>query len=872
MVKLYPPYIENTLPAFDKDSAIISVPFQINRAVNHNDFKQLAIIIKTVSSGTIKVENLFSCSVEYDYDNGYYIARFDISNIQKDFPQVGQFYKVQIAFVRAADQQIGYYSTIGVIKCTAKPDITIDKLKLNGINQHIGTYIGKYSQTDKDPTERVYSYQFTVKDKLGNVVATSGEQLHNSSTDVSATESQDSWTMEQILNLDEEYEITYQVKTLNNYITASDTYRIMEMNSKSLDHLGIELRAENEYGEKDDGYIKIFIEPDANHTAKPNKISGHFILMRASSKNEYRSWHEIYRFDLQRESGIKELWNDFSVEQGITYRYCIQAYNEESVYSNRLLSNDCFADFEDCFLFDGEKQLKIRFNPKVSSFKRTVLESKVDTLGGKHPFIFRNGRVDYKEFPISGLVSLISDPNEFFMKGVQCADLGSRSGRGADCNEDILKVSDSKTDLTAENYYQERQFKMAALEWLSDGKPKLFRSAAEGNYIVHLMNVSLSPVDSLGRMLHSFQCTAYEIAECTFANLEKYGFIKGKTPANKDIKIVELKQVKKELEEYATILLDGTAQYNYDFPGSVQYLRFEDFFDEVKFKVVYQDGSASEDFIVNNTTNNYYVAETAPIIRLITNDVSQIPDTAKLTYGYYEPALTSDFVHITNIEIEDKIVQYNGCISDRSKSTIDLLPLLADDVRTETGRFHYISLNLRPIETIFKNGDTYYNNPSFEQAIILNDNTLYYVSNENYYLDGGYRKDKLNYTAYINNNDYTDLSRHKISDDSSIEVAGRFEALKDIESVRRFEIGDALVVNIVYQLKTITYSIEDTNQLILAKKNKWIAKDNEVKNKEYDDYHAYLADLQEVQVLYKDYVKTLDEQMKLEIGEVVYAI
>jgi hypothetical protein len=45
------------------------------------------------------------------------------------------------------------------------------------------------------------------------------------------------------------------------------------------------------------------------------------------------------------------------------------------------------------------------------------------------------------------------------------------------------------------------------------------------------MNVSLSPVDALGRMLHNFQCTAYEIADCTFANLEKYGFIKGKTPA-----------------------------------------------------------------------------------------------------------------------------------------------------------------------------------------------------------------------------------------------------------------------------------------------------------------------------------------------------
>jgi hypothetical protein len=70
-------------------------------------------------------------------------------------------------------------------------------------------------------------------------------------------------------------------------------------------------------------------------------------------------------------------------------------------------------------LFDGERQLKIRYNPKVSSFKSTVLETKVDTIGGKYPFVFRNGRVEYKEFPISGLISLQSDPNELFLKGVQ---------------------------------------------------------------------------------------------------------------------------------------------------------------------------------------------------------------------------------------------------------------------------------------------------------------------------------------------------------------------------------------------------------------------------------------------------------------------
>nr|DAZ72814.1 MAG TPA: hypothetical protein [Caudoviricetes sp.] len=57
------------------------------------------------------------------------------------------------------------------------------------------------------------------------------------------------------------------------------------------------------------------------------------------------------------------------------------------------------------FLTDGEKQLKIKYEPKVSSFKDTILESKTDTIGGQYPFFFRNGQVRYKEIPISGLIS-----------------------------------------------------------------------------------------------------------------------------------------------------------------------------------------------------------------------------------------------------------------------------------------------------------------------------------------------------------------------------------------------------------------------------------------------------------------------------------
>jgi hypothetical protein len=85
------------------------------------------------------------------------------------------------------------------------------------------------------------------------------------------------------------------------------------------------------------------------------------------------------------------------------------------LYSDPLISNEIKADFEDMFLFDGERQLKIRFNGKMNTFKTSLLEQKVNTIGNKYPFIFRNGNVAYKEFPLNGLISCLSDEENLFM-------------------------------------------------------------------------------------------------------------------------------------------------------------------------------------------------------------------------------------------------------------------------------------------------------------------------------------------------------------------------------------------------------------------------------------------------------------------------
>jgi len=94
----------------------------------------------------------------------------------------------------------------------------------------------------------------------------------------------------------------------------------------------------------------------------------------------------------------------------------------------------------------------------------------------------------------------------------------------------------TSTDLTDYNINIERQFKTKALEFLTDGEPKLFKSPTEGNFIVRLLNVSLSPEDKLGRMLHTFSGTAYEIDKVTFDNLTTYGFIDADPPESEILK------------------------------------------------------------------------------------------------------------------------------------------------------------------------------------------------------------------------------------------------------------------------------------------------------------------------------------------------
>ena len=369
MANLYPPYIDAKLPAQVGDKIII--PYKDNRGTKAGGGINLALKIKTINTNV----ELGVLTAESAIDN---TATFNIGSINL---AIGQYYKVQLAY-KTSDGVVGLFSTVGIFKYTSNPILEIetkDNIAITGIF------------TNSDTTEVVYSYNFKVLENA-KIIYETGELLHNSSNDTQPGFSFDAFTSEIVYNSSATYTILYSITTQNGYKKTSE--KVLQINADKEIVLPGEVRAVNDFNQ---GCVIVsFFRTDNS------PIRGRYRITRSSSLDNYATRSVLSKIVINEgnSSGLMsnfEIYKDYTIQQGVSYIYGLQQYYESesaSLSTAVLLSNYVVGDFEDAFLFDGSKQLKMRFNPKVSSFKNTLLEQKVDTIGGKSPFIFRNNNIE----------------------------------------------------------------------------------------------------------------------------------------------------------------------------------------------------------------------------------------------------------------------------------------------------------------------------------------------------------------------------------------------------------------------------------------------------------------------------------------------
>jgi hypothetical protein len=206
---------------------------------------------------------------------------------------------VQLAHVSNSSEnndQIGYYSSVGVIKYSAQPTIYIKNLisENNEINKNTYEYVGVYLQ-ENDLSEKIYSYRFDLYDEFDNIVASSGEKIHDNSADIDIDSSINTWRLRKNLNPNTPYYLQYKVITMNGLgemmPCESPKYKIMELDI-ALPNIDANLEAKLNYEE---AYIDIFLRGKSKKE-NPNLRSGSFILLRSSSKDNYDSWEQLTEF------------------------------------------------------------------------------------------------------------------------------------------------------------------------------------------------------------------------------------------------------------------------------------------------------------------------------------------------------------------------------------------------------------------------------------------------------------------------------------------------------------------------------------------------------------------------------------------------
>lgn len=247
-----------------------------------------------------------------------------------------------------------------------------------------------------------------------------------------------------------------------------------------------------------------------------------FIITRADSKDNFQTWTDI-KWIFCNDTIINQLPMifDYTIESGVWYKYSVQTYkyNEEAGMHIRGIMNTMalpvLREFEFAYLIgEGGRQLKLQYNNNMNSYVYNYSDSKTDTIGGKYPFITRNGNMKYRTIPINGLISFNMDEQELFTNDTELyiyPDI-------------ITRYQNRHQQYRDYDYIKERDFREKVLAFLQDGKPKLFKSTSEGNLIIRLMQVAAQPNQSLNRMIFSFTSTGHEVADATMENYLKYKF------------------------------------------------------------------------------------------------------------------------------------------------------------------------------------------------------------------------------------------------------------------------------------------------------------------------------------------------------------
>ena len=446
-------------------------------------------------------------SGDYIYDN---IAGWNMGSIYKIQLRLtkekcpGGNATEQIAWLNTNAEKFSEWSTTITTKAIGDDYVDIPILSKLPLTSSSLDIIGTYANTDE--TEKMYSARITLCDNANTVLEDSGI-LYKDSFD---TTSRFSYSFK--TNLDKAiYKIKVTITTQNKHTYVKDyTIEADPQESEFLGDIYLSTIPLMRGYEEDEGCI--ILQVRSNNAA--DTYQGTLRIRRASDKDGFFKWEDIHEIQCQESTKITDIddFTDLTVESGVYYKYGLQEITKDSegriIRSKLKVMDEVQRVFEYSFLLGaGGRQLKLKYDNTINNFQKTYSDVITPTIGGKYPFVTRVGSADYYSFQINGKISFSMDENNLFI------------------DKDFLHGYTKNTAISQYDYTYEREFRNQVYAFLTDAKPKLFKSPTEGNILVRISNVSLSPEAGLSRLIYNFSATATEIDEASLEKYKKYEFI-----------------------------------------------------------------------------------------------------------------------------------------------------------------------------------------------------------------------------------------------------------------------------------------------------------------------------------------------------------
>lgn len=445
---------------------------------------------------------------------------------------------------------VSEWSTIILVRAISFPTWFLNSNEINDndsltYNTPLVSFTGRYYiPEDGLEPETIDTIQYTLLDENSEVIELS-DIIKLSQAN---TSNEFSYKFKNILK-NGNYTIQIEINTRNSYKDILTFNLIVAAEDTEIDNISLS------YAEDDaKGWILLTIDTTEDFVNVGEDTTYSFAICRTDSKTAFKEWEELNILSLPSGEHTTTL-TDATAESGIWYKYALQVVNDKTQSRGQLLLPQREGEpapelltpvlpfYQHYYLTNSDGHLAISFNGTIDSYKNNVQEAKIDTIGSRYPFVYRNDTVNYRTLQLHGTISY-NDNNETLIRSITPEEYHPAQGiinnnivveninKGFKTKEDLFPdagIRDLYVAYNGDNCLNdyndvtlEREFRKEVISFLQSGKPMLLKSAAEGNILVRLIDFNFSPKTEIGNLVYDFDCQAIEIGECSIANYNRY--------------------------------------------------------------------------------------------------------------------------------------------------------------------------------------------------------------------------------------------------------------------------------------------------------------------------------------------------------------